>query len=73
MDNVFQQIRVKGFATESKATEAFTKDEEEQLWISGVLSTDNPKRDIACSFLSEWEELLPPWWRRASQSKAEPV
>jgi hypothetical protein len=35
---------MRGVAAKSKATEAFTKDEEEQSWSSGVLSTDNPKR-----------------------------
>jgi hypothetical protein len=61
---------MRGVAAKSKATEAFTKDEEEQSWSSGVLSTDNPKRLLR---FSEWEELLLPWWRRALQSKAEPV
>ena len=50
MDNVFRQLRGKGVAAESKSTEAFTKDEEQQLWTSGVLSTETPKGLLGAVF-----------------------
>ena len=43
LDNVFRYLRVKGIGSQSKATEAFTKEEEELLCGSGALSTDTPK------------------------------
>lgn len=43
MDNVFRQLRADGVGAESKATEVFSKEEEDLLWSSGTLSTDSPK------------------------------
>ena len=40
LDNIFPDLRLKGVGSESKVTEAFTKDEEE---LSGALSTETPK------------------------------
>ena len=43
MDNVFRKLRVQGVCSVSKSTEAFTKDEMDQLWCSGSLSADTPR------------------------------
>ena len=43
MDNTFRQLRQKGVGSASKSAEAFSKEEENQLWESGVLGVHNPK------------------------------
>ena len=40
MDNTFRQLRQKGVGSASKS---FSKEEENQLWESGVLGVHNPK------------------------------
>ena len=43
MDNVFRKLRVGGASIESKCTETFSKEEIDQLWLSGALSAETPK------------------------------
>lgn len=43
MDNILQELRLEGVGSTSKEAEALTKDEEESLGESGVLSTENLK------------------------------
>ena len=42
LDNIFRDLRVKGVGSESKSADVFTKDDEEKLWSSGVLSLSTP-------------------------------
>ena len=43
LDNLFRELRTEGVGATSKQAEVFTKDEENLLWDSGVMSTENPK------------------------------
>ena len=43
MDNVFRKLRAQGISVDNKPTEAFSKDEIEQLWASRSLCSDTPK------------------------------
>ena len=52
LDNVFRELRVEGVGSQSKSAEGFTKDEEEKLWCSGVLSTPNPKAQLRAVILN---------------------
>lgn len=53
LDNIFRELRAKGVGSQSKATEAFTKEEEELLQNSGSLSAENPMGLLcAVSFLN---------------------
>ena len=42
-DNVLRDLHVRGIGAETRPTEAFSKDDEEKLWNSGVLGSNNPK------------------------------
>ncbi len=42
MDSVYRKLRCSGIGAESRQTEAFSKEEERQLWDAGMLGTDNP-------------------------------
>ena len=39
-DNYFRELRVDGVSAEAKATEVLTRDDEEKLWATGVMSPD---------------------------------
>ena len=54
LDNVLRDLHMKGVGSESRQTEAFLKSEEEKLWNSGVLGSDNPNSLLHAVFLSEW-------------------
>ena len=43
LDNVLRDLRVRGIGAERRQTETFSKDDEEKLWNSGVLGSNNPK------------------------------
>lgn len=69
IDNVFRELRVPGVGSESKQTEAFSKEEEDQLWTSGALAMDTPKGLLRAVFFFKWEEFLSLQWNRASTAK----
>ena len=50
LDNVLRELRCKGVGAESRPTEAFTPQEEDTLWESGVLCCDNPKSLLQAVF-----------------------
>ena len=43
LDNVLRALRSKGVGAESRQTEAFSLDDEELLWMSGILGCGNAK------------------------------
>ena len=43
MDNVFRKLCMEGVQAESISTEAFSKEQINQLWVSGALSISTPK------------------------------
>ena len=43
LDNALRELRLQGVGFETKEAQSFTKEEEESLWESGVLSTTNAK------------------------------
>lgn len=43
LDNLFRDLRARGVGSESRSAEVFSKEEEDQLWSTGVLSVDTPK------------------------------
>ena len=43
LDNLFRYLRARGVGSESKNAEVFSKEEEDQLWTSGMLSVETPK------------------------------
>ena len=49
LDNVLRDLRMKGIG-QSRQTEAFSKQDEEVLWESGVLSDDSPKSLLRAVF-----------------------
>jgi len=53
MDNILRELRLEGVGSTRKEAEALTKDEEESLLESGVLSTENPKGLLHAVFLME--------------------
>ena len=54
-DNTVHELRSEGIGSEAKQAECFTKEEEEILWVSEVLTTKNPKGlYITCSILFKW-------------------
>ena len=55
-------LRAQGVSVESRSTEAFRKDEIDQLWCSGALTTDTPK-GLLCVFF--WNTFLFTRRRRA--------
>ena len=50
LDNVFRDLRIQRVGSEGKQTEAFSKEEENQLWTSGALGTDTPKEVLRALF-----------------------
>ena len=40
--DIFLELHAQGIAFEAKKTKVFSKEEEDQLWASGILGTDNP-------------------------------
>ena len=42
-DNYFRELRSEGLGSQSKPTEALSKEDEQKLWTTGVLSTETPK------------------------------
>ena len=50
LDNVLRDLHVRGIGAETRQTEAFSKDEEEKLWNSGVLGSNNPKSLLRAVF-----------------------
>ena len=52
MDSVYRKLRSDGIGTRKKCTETFTKEEENQLWESGVLGIDNPTSLLRAVFFS---------------------
>ena len=63
LDNVLRDLHMRGVGAESKQTEAFLKTEEEKLWDSGELGSDNPNSLLRAVFylngrnfcLREWK------------------
>ena len=43
MDNVFRKLCMEGVQSESRSTEAFSKEEIDRLWVSGTLSISTSK------------------------------
>ncbi len=52
MDSVYRNLRCSGIGAESRQTETFSKEEERQLWDSGVLGTDNPLSLLCAVFFN---------------------
>ena len=50
LDNVLRDLRVRGIGSESLQTETFSRDDEEKLWNSGVLGSNNPKALLRAVF-----------------------
>ena len=50
LDNIFRELRAQRVGSESKQSEAFSKEEEDQLWTSGVLGTDTPQSLLRAVF-----------------------
>ena len=42
MDSLYRKLRASGVGAQKRSTETFTKEEENQLWVCGVLGIDNP-------------------------------
>ena len=42
-DNYFRELRVDGVGVEARPTEVLTREDEERLWDTGVMSPDTPK------------------------------
>ena len=42
-DSYFRELREDGVGCDSKATESLTREDEEKLWSSGVISTSTPR------------------------------
>ena len=42
-DNYFRELRVDGVGAEARPTEVLTREDEERLWDTGVMSPDTPK------------------------------
>ena len=43
VDNVFQELRQDGVSSKTKSAETFSKEEENELWETGILGIDSPK------------------------------
>ena len=43
LEDTFRELRVNEVMSETKTSEAFSKEEEDRLWSSGALSTETPK------------------------------
>ena len=50
LDNVLRDLRVQGVGADSQQTEAFSTDEEQILWESGVLGIDSPTKLLRTVF-----------------------
>ena len=42
LDNILRDLRMRGVGAQTRQTEAFSKEDEDRLWSSGVLSSENP-------------------------------
>jgi hypothetical protein len=66
VDNVFRQLRSQGIGTEVQHAPVITADEEEQLWLSSVLTITTPKGLQRAVY---WEVLLHSGWPRTEKSR----
>ena len=42
-DNYFRELRVDGVGAEARPTKVLTREDEERMWDTGVMSPDTPK------------------------------
>ena len=59
LDNTFRKLRAQGVGSKSKHTEVFSKEEEDKLWISGILGTDTPQSLLRAVFFLNGKKYLP--------------
>lgn len=52
LDNLYRELHRSGIGTTRKRAEVVSADEENQLWTSGVLSCDTPKRLLSAVFIT---------------------
>lgn len=57
LDNVLRMLRSDSVGV-PKPAEVFTKEDEETLWMKGILSVDNPKGLHRAVFFSQWQIFL---------------
>ena len=57
-DNYFRELRSEGVGAESQATEVLTREDEEKLWATGVLSVDTPKGLLNAVFFYNGKNFL---------------
>ena len=69
LDNVLRELRLQGVGSESKEAQPFTKEEEESLWESGVLSTTNAKGLLRAVFFLNRKNFCLRWWEEHRQLK----
>ena len=50
LDNILRDLRMRGVGAQTRQTEAFSKEDEDRLWSSGVLSSENPKSLLRAVF-----------------------
>lgn len=52
MDSLYRKLRASGVGAQKCSTETFTKEEENQLWVCGVLGIDNPTSLLRAVFFN---------------------
>ena len=57
IDNIMRELRQSGIGSKSKATEVFTKEDENKLWESNVLGIENPKALLRAVFFLNGKNL----------------
>ena len=73
MDNILRELRLEGVGSTSKEAEALMKDEEESLWESGVLSTENLKGLLHAVFFLNGKNFCLQWGEEHHQLKLSQV
>lgn len=61
-DTVTRQLRADGIGASVKHAEVITREEEEQLWESGVMGVGNPRALANAVFFCKREELVSTRW-----------
>ena len=60
-DSYFRELREEGAGSNSKSTEPITRDDEEKLWSSGVLSISTPKGLLNAVFFLNGKKFCSTW------------
>ena len=72
-DTIYHELHPQGVGTEVKHAAVISSEEEDQLWLSGVLGCTNPKNVQNAVFFLHWKNLLRERWGGTEKNCPFPV